>query len=244
VKVLVLGHNGMLGHMVYKYLSTKENCELCTTNFRWPNDDFQDFILNFDGDFIVNCAAAIPQRKDEFSINTRLPIWLDEIKKSFKIIHPGTDGEMGDDEYGVSKKLAADFLINKGEDTTIIKTSIVGPEINNHASLLGWFLNTKEKTIDGYDKFYWNGITTLQWSKICYDIMCDFYKYDTLNIPTSDCITKYELLKIMKSIFNKKVKIKRNSEKMVTRCLEKTNDMPHIDIQTQLRELKEFYYDN
>ena len=74
--------------------------------------------------------------------------------------------------------------------------------------------------------------------------MCDFYKYDTLNIPTSDCITKYELLKIMKSVFNKKVKIKRNSEKMVTRCLEKTNDMPHIDIETQLRELKEFYYDN
>ena len=151
---------------------------------------------------------------------------------------------MGNDEYGVSKKIASDFLINQGKDTKIIKTSIVGPEINNYASLLGWFLNTKEKTIDGYDKFYWNGITTLQWSKICYDIMCDFYKYDTLNIPTSDCITKYELLKIMKSVFNKKVKIKRNSEKMVTRCLEKTNDMPHIDIETQLRELKEFYYDN
>jgi dTDP-4-dehydrorhamnose reductase len=244
VKVLILGHKGMLGHMVHKYLSTKNNCELVTTDLRWPTEEFKEYIYDFDGDFIVNCIAAIPQRKNDFELNTTLPIWLDELDKSYKIIHPGTDGEMGDDEYGLSKKIATDHLVEKGKDTTIIKTSIVGPEINNKASLLEWFLNTKEKEIDGYDEFYWNGITTLQWSKISYKIMCDFYRYDTLNIPTSECISKYDLLNIMKSVFDKEIYIHRDSNTKVHRCLNRTYDMPHLDIETQLKELKEFYYES
>ena len=243
MKVLVLGHTGMLGHMVHKYISTKDNCEISTTDLRWPSEEFMEYVHNFDGDFIVNCIAAIPQRKNDFKLNTTLPIWLDKLDKNYKIIHPGTDGEMGDDDYGRSKKIATDHLIEEGKDTTIIKTSIIGPEIHNKASLLEWFLNTKEKKINGYDKFYWNGITTLQWSKICYKIMCDFYRYDTLNIPTSECISKYDLLNIMKSVFSKKIYINRDSNTKVHRCLNRTYDMPNLDIETQLKELKEFYYE-
>ena len=31
----------MLGHMVYNYLSTKDDCELTTTDLRWPDNDFK-----------------------------------------------------------------------------------------------------------------------------------------------------------------------------------------------------------
>ena len=41
LKVLILGHKGMLGHMVNKYLSEKENCELIITDLRWPTDKFK-----------------------------------------------------------------------------------------------------------------------------------------------------------------------------------------------------------
>ncbi len=246
MKVLVLGHKGMLGHMVYKYLSTQEGCEIVTTEFRWPDRELKKFILDFDGDFVINCIGAIHQRTNEFDINTELPMWLDSIEyrsKRFKIIHPGTDCEIDDDEYGNSKREAAEYLIEKGKDTTIIKTSIIGPELNSQASLLEWFLNSK-KEVSGYTEAYWNGNTTLQWAKICYKIMRDYYRYDTLNIPTSDCISKYELLNIIKKVFKKKIKVKENSDVTIEKCLVNTYDMPNTDIETQLKELKEFYYDN
>ena len=85
MKVLILGHKGMLGHMVHKYLSTKD-CELVTTNLRWPSDELKNFIIDFKGDFVVNCIGAIHQRTSEFEVNTDLPIWLDKIEKTFKII--------------------------------------------------------------------------------------------------------------------------------------------------------------
>ena len=245
MKVLVLGHTGMLGHMVDKYLSTKDNCEIVTTDLRWPTQEFRNFVVSFDGDYIVNCIGAIHQRTDDFKVNTDLPIWLESIiNKSFKIIHPGTDCEMDDDEYGISKRKAANHLLDLGKDTTIIKTSIIGPELNTKASLLEWFLNVEDDTINGYSEYYWNGNTTLQWSKICYKIMCDYYRYDTLNIPTSKCISKCNLLEIMKDVFKKKITIKKDPSVKFNKCLTVTYDMPEIDIKTQLKELKEFYYDS
>ena len=111
-------------------------------------------------------------------------------------------------------------------------------------SLLEWFLNTNEKIVQGYNKFYWNGITTLQWSKICNSMINDFESYNVLNIPTSNRVSKYELLEIIKDVFNKDIEIKKNPKVEFERCLKITDNMPHVDIKTQLEELKKFYYDN
>ena len=243
MRVMILGHKGMLGHMVHKYLSTKKDCKIVTTDFRWPTEEFMNFVLDFDGDFVLNCIGAIPQKTNNFEINTRLPIWIDKLNKKFKIIHAGTDCEMDDDDYGKSKRKASEYIIQNGKDTTIIKTSIIGPELNSKDSLLEWFLNSNKK-VSGYTNAYWNGNTTLQWAKICYQIMNDYYEYDTLNIPTSDCISKYELLNIIKKVFNKKIKIDKNYNVVVKKCLTKTCDMPLIDIKTQLTQLRKFYYEN
>ena len=82
MKILVLGHKGMLGHMVHKYLSTKNDCELLTTDLRWPSEDFENLIIDFwygqQGDYIINCIGAIHQRTSDFDVNTELPIWLDD----------------------------------------------------------------------------------------------------------------------------------------------------------------------
>ena len=68
MKVLVLGHTGMLGHMVCRYLALKGHGILLTDE-RWPTDKFFEYLNNFDGDFVINCVAAIPQRTDDFVIN-------------------------------------------------------------------------------------------------------------------------------------------------------------------------------
>ena len=46
MKVLVLGHKGMLGHMVHKYLSTKDECKLITTDLRWSSEEFKKKVLD------------------------------------------------------------------------------------------------------------------------------------------------------------------------------------------------------
>ena len=170
--------------------------------------------------------------------------------KKFKIIHPGTDCEIDDDDYGNSKREAAEYLLDEGKDTKIIKTSIIGPEMNSKSSLLEWFLNSKNE-VSGYSEAYWNGNTTLQWSKVCYKIMSDYGKYDDLNIPTSNCISKYELLNVMKDVFEMDITIKENSDVSIDKCLlgtksayDSSYNMPSVDIKKQLKELKKFYYDN
>ena len=193
MKILVLGHRGMLGHMVYKYLSTKSNCELTITNSRWPSERFKKKILDFNGDFVVNCIGAIHQKTNNFEVNTELPIWLDELDKNFKIIHPGTDCEIDNDDYGDSKRISTEYLMKNNKNTKIIKTSIIGHELDSKYSLLEWFLNS-DSEVFGYSQAYWNGNTTLQWSKICYDLMVDWDNYEKLNIPSTECISKYELL--------------------------------------------------
>ena len=204
MKVLVLGHKGMLGHMVHKYLSTKEDWELVTTDLRWHSKELEEFILNFDGDAVINCIGAIHQRTNDFGVNVTLPLFLDRIDKKFKVIHPGTDCEMDDDAYGLSKRRAADIIMgNQNGLTKIIKTSIIGPELNSKASLLEWFLNS-EGEISGYTKAYWNGNTTLQWAEVCYKMLSDWDNYEKLNIISTENISKYKLLNIMKDVYKNK----------------------------------------
>ena len=112
MKVLILGSKGMLGHMVHKYLKSL-GVKVETYKGRWPEDKSQ--ISEFNGDYIINCIGAIPQRRNVFNINYELPIWLD-LNTSCKIIHPGTDCD-DDDDYGNSKKKATNYIINEGKNT-------------------------------------------------------------------------------------------------------------------------------
>ena len=246
MKVMILGHKGMLGHMVHKYLSAKNDCELTTTDFRWPTKEFkdcvQDFWWNQEGSYIINCIGAIHQKTSEFEVNTDLPIWLDDnIDYNFsrcKIMHPGTDCETDNDDYGNSKRKAAEYLLEKGCMTKIIKTSIIGPELNSKASLLEWLLNS-EGDVSGYSEVYWNGNTTLQWAKICYQIMKNYDNYNKENIISTDCISKYELLSTIKKIYDKDIVINKNDKVKNNKCLD--GKIKVLNIKEQIEEMKEFY---
>ena len=58
MKVLVLGHTGMLGNVVCNYLRQSEDISFVTTKYRWPTDTFKTSVKNFDGDFIINCIGV------------------------------------------------------------------------------------------------------------------------------------------------------------------------------------------
>ena len=63
-----------------------------------------------------------------------------------------------------------------------------------------------------------------------------------INIPATNCISKYELLNLIKRIFKKRIIINKNSDVKANRCLTGTINVK--DINKQLVELKKFYYDN
>jgi len=239
MKVLVLGHNGMLGHMVAKYLSNN-NVTVETITEKFPCSEFFEKIINFDGEYIVNAIGAIPQKTKEFSVNTDLPIWLEQ-HATCKVIHPGTDCEMDSDDYGTSKKIARDYIINSGFKTKILKGSIIGPELTSNKSLLEWVLTNNEISCSGYTMAMWNGITTYEWAKQCWILMNNWNSYSYETILFSNCISKFELLQTIVKVFDKQIEI-LPIDMGKNKCL--NGDISTNSIEQQLIELKEYYYDN
>ena len=240
MRILILGHTGMLGHMVHKYLTSKL-LTVETAQHRWPSQEFKEFIKDYDGDFIINCIGAIHQKTKNFDINWELPIFLDFYSKC-KIIHPGTDCEIDNDNYGTSKRIARDFIVNTSKNTKSIKTSIIGPELKGNASLMEWFLsNNDESTVNGYSEYYWNGNTTLTWSEFAYNVIKNWDDVKKETILTSECISKKEILDSINIVFNRKINIVEKNEISVNKCLDGGIITPHI--KEQLFKLKDFYYD-
>jgi dTDP-4-dehydrorhamnose reductase len=239
MNILILGHKGMLGHMLVKYLTYK-HYSIYTINDKYPTDEFKQYVLNFNGDYIINCIGAIPQKTNQFNINYELPIWLD-INSKCKIIHPGTDCEIDNDDYGTSKRDASNYIKLKGLQTKILQTSIIGPELTSNYSLLEWFLNN-ENDVKGYTGAMWSGITTLEWAKQCFNLINNWDEYKVENIIESTCLSKYDLLNLIKEIFNKNINIIPDNKININKCLK--GNIPSPNIKIQLQELKKYYYDS
>jgi dTDP-4-dehydrorhamnose reductase len=237
-KILVLGHNGMLGHMVVKYLLDK-GYDITTCDYKFPTSEFIQFVSEYKGDYIINCIGAIPQKTKEFSLNFELPIWLDTYA-SCNIVHPGTDCEMDLNAYGNSKKIARDFIINSGVRTKILKTSIIGPELNSSSSLMEWFLSQTNE-VYGYTKAMWNGNTTLEWSEQCYKLINSWGSYKKETILEGECISKFELLNKLNLVFQKEILILEKDNEVHDKCL--IGDIKTDNILNQLYKLKKYYYE-
>lgn len=230
MKIFILGHKGMLGHMVFNTLSKIKNLNISTTEKRFPEFDKSLF---YNQDFIINCIGAIPQRTNNFNINYELPIWLIQ-NTSCKIIHPSTDCEMDGDDYGLSKKKASDFILSKSKNTKMLKSSIIGPEKNNKFGLMEWFLS-QEEDVFGYTQAMWNGVTTYEWSKQCWELIDNWDDYDKLTILSSDPVSKYELLNTIKKIYNKNINV---IPKELGKNKTLVGDIKTKSIEEQLKELK------
>lgn len=240
MKILLLGQKGMLGHMVHKFLISK-GVEVQTIDNRWPSNGFKQSVIEFDGDFIVNCIGAIHQKTQVFDVNWELPIFLDLYSKA-RIIHPGTDCEIDEDNYGRSKRIAREFIVASSKNTKSLKTSIIGPELNGSVSLMDWFLSNKDgEKATGYTSCYWNGNTTLTWAEFALEMICDWDRFGKETIISSDCISKKEILECLNSVFGRKIEVIPDDKIKIQKCLSGHIVTPHI--QDQLQKLKKFYYD-
>lgn len=259
MKILVLGHKGMLGRTVTRFYTEQTKHEVLTTNTRWGESSFAQSILDLAPDLIINCIGKIPQKQpveSEYTfLNIELPRFLETL--DIPIIHPSTDCEFkgdlkpgmaysktsvrdADDIYGISKATISAEIESAFKNTKIIRTSIIGHEENTALSLLDWFLSQAGST-RGYTNHFWNGITTLEWAKQSASLIEDWDNTPTLNqLATPKHYSKFEILNIAKAVYQKDIEvIPFATETTVNKCLTSDREIP--DLADQLVELKAFY---
>ena len=113
--------------------------------------------------------------------------------------------------------------------------------MDSKSSLLEWFLNSKTD-VRGYTKAMWSGITTLEWAKQCLNLINNWDKLERENIIESTCLSKYDLLNLIKEIFNKDINVIPEDKISINKCLKGTITVSNIKI--QLQELKNYYYND
>jgi dTDP-4-dehydrorhamnose reductase len=265
MKILILGSNGMLGQMAYKYFSSKYNVEVYNKRFSIENRHaFLEDIRGFGDCVIINCIGRIKQKLsnvfDLYFVNSILPFDLaNGINEGQTLIQPSTDcvysgttssfyssSTLPDaiDDYGWSKVLGEKPILNKN-NCYLIRVSIIGSDnTESPKGLLGWFLsNNDNDIIQGYTDHWWNGITTLEWCKKVESLV--FMDKNAKNsgkilqLGTNEKQSKFELINYFQTIYNTKFIIQPYLSGIFTnRCL--IPDYPSEHIFDQLKELKEF----
>lgn len=225
MKIVVLGSTGMLGNAVGKYfdslpgyrtLLSYRNPSLAfgRENFYFDAMDLRCIDALPDADYVINCVGCVKQKdydiRTYMKVNAQFPHFLAREceKRGMKLIHITTDcvfsGKRGryheldepdcTDNYGISKELG------EPRNCMVLRTSVIGEEIRANYSLLEWARSQKGKQVHGYTNHLWNGLTNLEYAKVCHKIIERGW-YDNIHRHVfSTDVSKYEMLQA----FNKK----------------------------------------
>jgi len=176
-------------------------------------------------DFIVNCVGIVKQRQEaqmaipSITINSLLPHKLAAFAGAWggRVIHPSTDcvfdGKRGgytesddssaEDLYGKSKFLG-ELHCDNG---LTLRTSIIGRELVEHRSLLDWFLMQQGKTVRGFRRVIYSGVTTNELAEVATMVIQKFPKLHGLFQVVSEPISKHELLCLLRDAYKLEVNI-------------------------------------
>ncbi len=267
-KVAILGANGMAGHMVSLYLNSLGKYEvtnLCHGKKLNRNSfivdvsnlsDLEAVLKQINPDIIINCIGILNDKSDDniaytSYINTFFPHFLENyyINSPTKIIHISTDcvfsgkrGSYSEEDYKDEKSiygLTKNFgeIINTKDLT--IRTSIIGPELKDGKGLFNWFMKQDGEVL-GYKNAYWTGVTTLELAKII-DTAIEKEITGLYNVVPNERISKYDLLNLIKNIFNKdSVKVLEYENELVDKSLISVKDFDYTvkSYEEMLKELK------
>jgi dTDP-4-dehydrorhamnose reductase len=187
---------------------------------------------------IINCIGMIKQRGDAtkpiptITLNSLLPHRLAASAAAWggKVIHFSTDcvfsGRRG--SYAESDESDATDLYGKSKflgevrdpNALTLRTSIIGRELFNNKSLLEWFLAQRGGRIHGYTRVMYSGITTNYLSALVLRILQNRPDLSGLYQVTSQTISKYDLLLLLRSAFGVDVSVERDDTVVSDRSLD------------------------
>lgn len=170
-------------------------------------------------DVVLNCIGIVKQVEaaheaiKSIEINSLFPHKLASLcaKINSRLIHLSTDcvfsGRKGNysetdipdpvDLYGRTK------LLGEAEEgnTLTVRTSIIGRELKTKHGLLEWFLSQEGKTVKGYTKAIFSGLSTVRLSEILKNIILKHENLKGIYHISSAPISKFNLLMLIKKKF-------------------------------------------
>lgn len=107
------------------------------------------------------------------------------------------------DLYGRSKLLGE----VQGEGCLTLRTSVIGRQLENNYGLIEWFLSQEGKTIKGFTKAIFSGLTTHALAEIIAEIIENHGSLHGVWHMASEPISKYALLNLVRDAINLSVDI-------------------------------------
>ena len=260
MKVFVLGHRGMLGHVVARFFS-EQGMEVLTTDLRYtglPGDPLMEAVRSSGAEWVINAIGKLGAKTtpstEMLLVNAQLPVHIKSfLRENQRLIHASTDGVFSGktgnysvhadrdatDIYGFSKILG-EVVAEQGK-AIVIRTSVIGPSTKPETGLMDWFLSQKQ-TVNGYTNHVWNGVTTLEWAKFAQRVITGQFvpTAPLLHVGSESPVTKHDLLKAISAVWNHRLPIMPTESAIaINRSL--ALDVRCASIREQLEELKSWY---
>ncbi|MDQ3180672.1 MAG: SDR family oxidoreductase [Acidobacteriota bacterium] len=188
-------------------------------------------------DVIVNAIGVIKQNQSSNNVvknlivNSILPHRLANLAQlnNIRLINISTDcvfsGTKGNyresdvtdalDLYGRSKFLGE----VSAENCLTLRTSIIGRELKTNHSLVEWFLSQAGKKVKGYKNAIFSGFPTVILADIIADLIAKNKKLYGLYHVSSQPISKFDLLTLLKKAYQIKIEIEPFEEFKIDRSL-------------------------
>lgn len=251
MKFLVLGCNGMAGHMISMYLKeqghevdgfARRESKYVNTIIGDARDSerLQSIIKNGEYRAVINCIGVLNKSADDNKetavyLNSYLPHFLVGITKEMKsqVIHISTDcvfsGKRGgyrendfpDGELFYDRSKALGEIKNNKDIT--LRMSIIGPDINkNGIGLINWFMQQNDR-VRGFKNAIWTGQTTLQLAKTI-EKAVDQNIYGLYNMVPDETISKYDMLLLFNRYLRKdRIEVEPEESFVIDKSLIRTN---------------------
>jgi dTDP-4-dehydrorhamnose reductase len=268
-RVLVLGADGMVGHVARIFLSGQGHAvsSIARSASRdWDSLDVEDEASLFDyvaersPEYVINCIGVLVRESGEnperaIRLNALLPHRLSRmggelgfclVQVSSDCVFSGSSGPYSeedrrdaDDIYGRTKALGE--IVNSRDLT--IRTSKIGPELKHDGSgLFHWFIG-RRGLVKGYGRAMWSGVTTLEMAKAMDTAMRDGI-VGLVHLTNGVPISKFELLRLIGEVWGKSdVEIERDDFLVIDRSLRNTRSdfaYPVPGYREMLEEMRRF----
>jgi dTDP-4-dehydrorhamnose reductase len=188
---------------------------------------------------VINCIGIIKQSEEakdpiiSITVNSLFPHQVLRIcrKINSHLIHFSTDcvfsGRKGNymeddladpvDLYGKSKYLGE---IGDEEGCLTIRTSIIGRELRTSNGLIEWFLGQVGGRVNGWKRATFSGLTTIAIAEAITLIIQDHHDLQGIWHVASNPITKFDLLSLVKEVYDLDIEILPDERKDIDRSLD------------------------
>lgn len=230
MKILILGGRGIAGHMMASFLdkipeyqvlfTTMDPCDTEGIYLNVANPTMlEEVMIKVKPDIVINGISLLSEQAADnknlaFQLNSLLPHQLAKLaeRQGGRLIHISTDcffsgkkGSYKEKDIRDASSYAQSRILGEVVDShhLTIRTSIMGPEQKEDGNDLFLRFMRQDRDIQRCKNVLWKGVTTLELAKAVY-WMIKNRTTGLYHLETEQSISIYELLMLMREIFETK----------------------------------------